>query len=78
MSDDALAQLKSEISLFANAVDRLRDMIIAYKAASMSDVVETDALYWPHLLETLQEMIPSDEGLNRALIRMHKAVAARQ
>lgn len=74
MSDDALAHLKSEISLFVNAVDRLRDLVIAYKAASVSDGGgANDALYWPHLLETLEEMIPGDEGLGRALARVSHA-----
>lgn len=75
MSQDALAHLKSEISQFANAVDRLRDLVIAYKAAAVSDVVETDALYWPHLLETLEEMIPSDDGLNSALVKLNESAA---
>ena len=64
-----LANLRAEISDYANGVDRLRDLVKAYKIASQLDADGVkESLYWPHLLETLEEMIPEDEGIERALV----------
>ncbi len=64
-----LANLRSEISDYANGVDRLRDLVKAYKIASQLDADGVkESLYWPHLLEMLEQMIPEDEGIDRALV----------
>lgn len=54
---------------YANGVDRLRDLVKAYRIASQLDADGVkESLYWPHLLETLEEMIPEDDGIDRALV----------
>lgn len=68
-----LANLRAEISDYANGVDRLRDLVKAYKIASQLDADGVkESLYWPHLLEMLEEMIPGDEGVDRAMVAVSR------
>ncbi len=56
-----LAQLRAEVSRYANAVDRVRDLVRALRVASVGSPDEPDVeLYWPHLLEVLEEALPRE------------------
>jgi hypothetical protein len=58
---DQLAQLKAEVARYANAVERVRDLVRALRLASVGteEHAEPD-LYWPHLLEVLEGVLPGE------------------
>ncbi len=74
---DAFASLKAEISSYANAVDRVRDLVKALRVASEAEEV-APVLYWPHLLAAVEAMFPEEDGLDRAMIAMYDTDALPQ
>ncbi len=56
-----LARLKAEVARYACAVDRARDLVRALRAASEGNGVEpAPELYWPHLLEVVEGVLPGE------------------
>jgi hypothetical protein len=56
-----MAALKAEVARYANAVDRVRDLVRALRAASEGNGIEpAPELYWPHLLEVVERVLPEE------------------
>jgi hypothetical protein len=56
-----LAEFKAELARYANAVDCVRDLVRALRAASEGNGIEpAPELYWPHLLEVVERVLPEE------------------
>jgi hypothetical protein len=56
-----LAEFKAELARYANAVDCVRDLVRALRAASEGNGIEpAPELYWPHLLEVVERVLPGE------------------
>ena len=68
-TEAGIAEIEKMLTRFLSGIDRVRQVIIAFKLAAREDSREASEgeLYWTGLMESLEGMLPNDSRLDDAL-----------